>query len=783
MSIPNPFYDVAKADAHTPQDIADLFVRDASLIWSDIQYPINHIIVGARGSGKTMALRQLDYRTLARRDEKPDFVGIYTHVSRISAIFHTLFTDNGLSPAPRLILQFQHIFADYLVLEIVRNLCNLIDEDNQLARPDFSTVFRFPGGFRSGNVKYECTRLQIEIESSIQSWKISGKCAWQPLGDLSTIIARLALSLRQANAWLARNRPCLYILLDESSPVPVACQNVLNNLLLRGQPFCAKIAVRPFEWNNLDTPSGQPREQNTDVFVLRLDRSDELSDEYVSHMERIVDKILETRKIDVDGIRVALPSSTDYSYSGFDAMCAASSGNPQDLLLICSAIFAANNGHDGANDRKFAPISPSLQHDVICTWSHDFSRQNAFDSSRNLCHALAQKVKKTSEESRSIGFEYRSDDPDLFEHDSLPDDLANPLRPAFAGGFVRSGDNAHVSLFEVPVRFQLSRGVLPDLDVSLETPVTPAMTLNRSFIETTSQTSPRPRVSSTNPEPILHVSSSFIEHSNSRWESLERALLVAGFSFPKIRPTTKRSTWLHSTRRKLASAHVALFGGRCSSFHVMTEIGMCASTDRPVDVIIGQLGDNDIPFQETEGIPRFPIVSPQADDDNYQRFAAEVRAIAEQLMSEPSDFTKVALTGVSLRPKRRREKTVYVSVPKIVSEETLLKELRERLATCGWFMISESDMTSYTANEMQVSLLCAFTARIGVIDTSSDSGLHAIQSYKLGLFAGKRGWRVLHTTNTESPVTKSLDSVPSVENYLWNEPAELMERILRFVAS
>lgn len=50
----NPLYDVAKADAHTPKDVAALFVRDASPIWRDLQYPINHLVVGAR-TGKTMA--------------------------------------------------------------------------------------------------------------------------------------------------------------------------------------------------------------------------------------------------------------------------------------------------------------------------------------------------------------------------------------------------------------------------------------------------------------------------------------------------------------------------------------------------------------------------------------------------------------------------------------------------------------------------------------------------------------------------------------------------------
>ena len=175
----NPFYDVAKADAHTPRDVAALFVRDASAIWGDLQHAINHLVVGARGTGKTMALRQLDYLTLASGGQKPDFVGVYVHVSRISAIFHALFADRDESTDQPLIRQFQQVFADYLVLEIVRVLCDLSEEDEHLARPDFSAVLRLPGGFQTGDIAAACVRLQIQVESSLQSWQISGRCAWQ----------------------------------------------------------------------------------------------------------------------------------------------------------------------------------------------------------------------------------------------------------------------------------------------------------------------------------------------------------------------------------------------------------------------------------------------------------------------------------------------------------------------------------------------------------------------------------------------------------------------------
>lgn len=777
----NPFYDVAKADAHTPQDVATLFVSDASPIWADLQYPMNHIVVGARGTGKTMVLRQLDYRTLAGGDQIPGFIGVYTHVSRISAIFHALFADRDENTDHRLIQQFQQVFADYLVLELIRGLSDLADGDDQLAFPDFSTVFRLPGGFDTGDVAENCARLQVQVEASIQSWQISGRCAWQPLGDLPTIVARLANVLRHANPWLEQDRPCLYVLLDESSPIPVPCQAVLNNLLLRGQPYCTKLAVRPYEWNTLDTTSGRPREQNTDVFVLHLDRSDELSAAYVSRMEQIVDKVLASREFGVVGIRDALPGSGDYPYSGFDAICAASSGNPQDLLLICSAIFAAwDNGGDAAGE-AFEPVPPSLQHDVVRTWSRDFGNQNAYEASRNLCRSLAQMVKEAPEASRSIGFEYRSDKPDLFADGLLPDDLAEPLRRAFAGGFVRSGKEKPLSLFDVPVRFQLSRGALPELEIPLETPAIPPLALDRQFIETKARTGHRYSASKTMPEPVIYLSSSFIETTDPRRESVTHALRIAGFSLPKVRPTNKPSAWLRDARRKIAKARVALLGGQGPTSRAMFEIGLCAGATRPVDVIVGRLDNGKALFEATAGLPKLPTVSYQAGDGNYSQFAAEVRAVAKQLLADPSDFANVALTGVSLRPKQRREKTVYLSVPESVADRVPLDEIRERLETFGWSVITEADMTSYAANALQVPVLCAYTARIGVIDTSADDGLDDVQSYKLGLFAGKRGWRVLHTTNTEPVVPSPLDRVPGAEYFHWERQAELVERILRFV--
>ena len=781
----NPLYDVAKADVHSHSDVAALFVRDVSPIWIDLQHPINHIVVGARGTGKTMALRQLDFRTLVGENNSPSFVGLYTHLSRISAIFSSLFDANEHREKTTLTNEYQQVFADYLVLEIVRNLCDLADSSEAFERPEFDTVFRLPGGFDAANITVNCTRLQMEIETSIQSWQISGRCTWRPLGDLPTVITRLAHGLRRANEWLEQDQPCLYLLLDESSPVPEACQSVLNNLLLRGQPYCVKLAVRPFEWTTSDTQSGHPREQNTDYFVLHLDGADELNPDYVKHMERMVDKVLHSRDAAISSIRRALPNSKEHPYSGFEAICAASSGNPQDILLICSAIFAACGDSGDLSAAKTISVPPQIQHDVVRMWSHDFSYQNAYEASRRLCRSLARLVKKTQDSSRSIGFEFRSPETSLFESRVLPNELAKPLRPAFAGGYVRAAEAGSQSLFEVPATIQLSRGALPELDVPLETPATPSIVLDHKFIESNARVHHAYSVRKAKPSPVLHLASSFMHPSDSRYDPLMRALRAVGFEFPKDRQSVDPSDWIRDFQRKIRKADFALVGNKGSSFRKMMEIGLCAGAHRPVDVIVGKFDERENLIEDTGSKYGhiFPTVTLQPEPENFNKFAAEFRALTEQLTVAPSEFSRVALTGVSLRPQRKREKTVYLSIPKSVIDSELIDRIRARLEDCKWSVITEEDMTSYRASKVQVPVLCAHTARVGVIDTSMTNETNAIQAYKLALFAGKRGWRALHTIKREPDSANSLESIFGTELFVWNRQLELVERIVRFVAS
>ena len=773
----NPFYDITKADALSPTDVATLFVQDANPIFENLKSPIHHFVVGTRGSGKTMALRQLDYRTLANNEANTHFVGAYIHVSKISTIFRTLFAEVDQNDDKHLVAQFQQVFEDYLALEIVRVLCDLSMSNERLLLPDFGSILKLPSGFDIDNITEACTRLQMLVESSIQSWLISRRCAWHPIGDLPAIMVRLAESLRQVNPWLTKDTPCLYILLDESSPIPHACQSILNKLLIRGEPYCVKLAIRPYEWHTLNIPSGPAKEPSNDFLALYLENSDELSAEHISSMEKIVNKVLSSGNENYMPVQDLLPASPDYPYSGFASICAASSGNPQDLLMICSALLSKWRNENDIEDRSNEPISPKIQNSVVKRWSSDFIHQNPYEESRQLCLALSKEVQKLPENIRSIGFEYRPEELNLFSSDRLPDDLAEPLRPAFSGGFIRTIQIESKSLWNLPRKFRLSRGVLPDLDLALNIPTDHPVHVDRYFIETSAKLNRSFGKKRARQDLVIYFSDSFIEKADIRRELVRRALYSAQFSFPKVRMSKTPLTWYKDTRRQIEKSDIALVGVSRSPVRTMLEIGQCASAHRRVDVIVSVTDDNNMKALEP-WVELLPTVALRTDDDDdYNQFATDIRAVAEQIRKRPSDFTSVSLTRVSLRPKQKRSKTIYLSLPAKVS----LERIREKLIKYGWSAITEDDMSTYTANALQVPILCAFTARVGIIDTSAGEGLSPIQHYKLGLFSGKRGWRVLHTTNTKSDAFSLLENVDGIDSFHWREEGDLVERILQFV--
>lgn len=192
----NPFLDILKADVLSADQATQLFVPEASPIWEQIQRPINQIVIGPRGAGKTIALKQLDHK-LNPPSDSVSFVGTYLQISRICTIFGSLFDHVRASEDRSLSITFKRIFGDYVWLEITRELIDFLASTGQeMSGADIQTAF----GFEADSIDHAHSRrdeLSEQIEQTIQTWSINPDgISWTPTFNLPESLHRCATILR-----------------------------------------------------------------------------------------------------------------------------------------------------------------------------------------------------------------------------------------------------------------------------------------------------------------------------------------------------------------------------------------------------------------------------------------------------------------------------------------------------------------------------------------------------------------------------------------------------------
>lgn len=791
----NPFHAIRKADDLHPDLAVKLFVPEASPIWANIQAPINHLIVGPRGAGKTMVLRQLHHQG----ESTHGYVSLYLQISRISDIFRNLFSEvqpeiSGVQKHYRL------VFSDYLCLEILRELTKTVEEvcssNKQHAFDQIRPLFPSSANVSAlDELEVWSSDLQQKIEQDTHRWSINDECTWEALFDLPSTVQRIPAILQQLLPNLNQREPCLYLLLDESSPIPEACQEVLNRLLHRGRHYCVKLAVRPYEWTTLRTETGARIEIDTDVKPLYIQYSDDLSSENIAHMQAVVERILEVQLGDaghefdgwkqgplkVDGI---FPSGNN-PYSGFTAICAASSGNFQNLLTLCSCMIATaiDKGTEVLTN-----ISPSTQSEAMVRYSKDYEERNPYEESRSFCQALLRKVKSSiSSSAIAIGFQYRHAPDDLVVADYLPESEGRLIKTAFSAGFIRNIDRQLMPLFDVPARFYLSRGLLPREGLPLDAPIEPPLEIDSDYIR--KNTGPRRKVATPSHDGQLRafLSTSFSAALAQQRIDLKNALGSVQVNCTDVADRMTSQFLFSSVFRAIRQTDFTILDATLPRPYTMFEIGICAAIDqksRNVICVINDEGDES--NAAIEALPTFmttlPIVRYSLTASRVRQAASEIRARAVDLRSQTSEFARVAITEVPLKP-RRRSRTAYISLPDRPRRERTLTFLRKKLEEIGWTAIVEEDVRSFGANELQVAVQCAYTARVGIIDTTGTAGgPELLQCYKLGLFVGKRApWRALWVEEAGHAQKRTFASVPDLKHVSWTDEEALAEAVLSFL--
>jgi len=797
----NPFYDIVKADELSPHEVADFFIKKASPIWSDVQYPVNHLVIGPRGAGKTIALRQLDHKSAPVHD-RPPFLGIYVQITRIATTFqHILPTDDSPSP-------FQRVFADYLWFELVREVARFLSSPScELRNPDHRLLKRITDGTLASDsiadVHDECVAVQQTIDESISRWSIDKKCTWVPRVDLPSSLFRMVETLRKAFPRLGGDRPSVYLLFDESSPIPRACQRTINGLLHRGRPYCVKLAFRPYEWSTLTTAADRTVELDADVKPLHIEYADELGDDYVEDMRRVANKILDARITNADEPKDGWPVSTDLDivsilgdevqeYSGFRSVCATSSGNPQNLLSICSCIvstairaFTARPHTRHALNR----IPAELQQEAIIRWSKDYEDRNPYPRSRTFCRSLLQLLRNQEEATRSLGFECVADEPELFTPEYLPDGPGKSVSPAFSGGFLRNSEPDRASLFEVPSAFHLSRGLLPRERLKLDLPVGPPNEISRTFLQ--QNTRERVHLGSRNEssapatELKAFLSTSFTPSLEQQRIEVKRALASEQIECVDVGDKPSGQFLFTSIHRQIRRNDMTILDATILRPYTMLELGLAASVSRPGPVIciVNDEDKGGLPSSLPAYIKKLELLTFSFDARRLSDLAVRVRSRYAEMRRMASEFVTAAPSDVALRA-RRRSASVFVSLPKRPLRDAAIEAIKERMARLRWSVIVEDDYPGHYANEFQVAIQCAYRCRVGVIDTTGENGPDLLQSYKLGLFVGRRvPWPVRQVEEQKYANRDTFASVPGLVHGTWNTIDDLVAHVEAVVKS
>ena len=792
----NPFYGIIKADELPARRATALFVPEASPIWSRVQEPSNQIIVGPRGAGKTIALRQLDHQTQVwKKDERP-YIGIYTQISRVSTTFQHLFEQAEEDGDQEAAMLFQKVFSDNVWMEILRELARHLQVRKNPGIDLGRTELQRLTGIEADNpaqLEERCIEVQSEIERRIQRWAVTSDYSWVPKADLATSLHRCAVELRKLFPTLNQQQPCVYLLFDESSPIPIACQHVLNGLLTRGREYCVKLAVRPYEWQSLATTGARTIELDTDVKPLHFHYPDETDDSYVEAMATVVNLVLRDsiEECDFDDvntpeIRRILKAGAGQQYSGFRSICAVSSGNPQNLLQICSNIFSMEPTID-TRGRVFFPAP--LQDLAVRTWSKEYEDRNPDGVSRAFCRALLNNVKSKPPADRVIGFRLkRTGGPDLFGDEYMPAECGDKIRSGFSAGFLRPASRTSTSLFEVPADFHLSRGLLPRAKLQLETPIGPPIEIDEDFVKKNARES-RPLQGASTKEPSgnmsAFLSTSFSPLLQQQRLDIKQHLQNVGVTCKDVQDVPADQFLFTTIRRLIRSSDITILDATELRPFTMFEIGLCAGQDKPKAVIcaVNEDAGGDPIERLPEAVRKLPILTYSSSRRDLERLAAEVLTRGRELLAKPSEFAKVPWTGMSLRP-RRRTNCVYVSMPDRPGRAAAYDALRERLRNVGWSMVTDDAMQTFGANELQVSIQCAYLGRIGVIDTTGEGTPDLLQCFRLGLFAGKRRpWRVMRTERLGNARAETFASVPLNGDIQWNTYEELADRVVQFVQS
>jgi len=808
----NPFYRVIKGDDILEDEVRFLFVKEASPIWDQVQEPINQMIIGPKGAGKTILLKRLHYSNVLKRDGI-SFLGIYIQISKLSNIFRQLYkSPSDMDQGEHLLERsYQKVFEDYLCIEILMRLIASANRylqsiNKSFTRTEIKEIIGTSIDIKSYSDLEQFYYLKKEsIERQFSKWQMSKTCDWENIFEISSTIDRLSSNITQILNKKLSNRTQIYLLLDESCQIPLKCQEVINILLQRGRSYKTKLAVRPYDWFTLQNSLGVCIEEGTDFQKLYIEYPDELTEDYISKMRSIINNILETRIFSKEGLPRGwegigktdalemfsnVKNKAEIKYAGFKDICALSSSNPQNLIGICSMIFSlAIENNAFQRDQKII-IPATLQSQAMAAWSKEKEQEISDLNIKQFCRALLKYVRNLEHNKRSISFRFKHRQPDLFTAEELPIELGEKLKSSFSQGILRHLQIKSAGLWRVPSNFRITRSLLPFANIPLHTTSKNPIDMDINFITKNykeriggQKKDKKFEFDIKNKTLKAFLSTSFSPLAENDRKSIKKYLGKMNIECLDLDDKDRGMFLIPAILRAIKSTDFTVLNATILTPYTMFELGLCAGLKEPKQVIclFNDEGDPEKINKLPNYMKSLAIISYNDKPEKLNEMANKVRSEANSLLLSTNEFINISETGQSLRPKRA-QKTIYLSFPsQYPIWESALDEIRNFFEKKrGLRVITEKDSEIYLANSFQSAIYCSHLAGPAIVDTSGSKTPDLMQCFKFGVCYARRNWPVLRTEQIGKSQPNALGT--DSDYYLeWTSLPELMNGIKRFI--
>lgn len=803
----NPFSE-SRVDGFKDTEVVDLFVPN--LVWDEVREPINHIIYGAPGTGKSMLLKRLSSESMLYKEDYlkgQKFIGIYLQISKVSNIFHPIFAHlKGGKNKEEEKFWLQKLFAHYLCIKVLDKIVDVLEkicEKEGKGKDGFVkaiTIELNEKYISLQDIKDFCRKQEQAIEQSIPYLATSAH-EYKPLFEIRSFLDRITSEIIKVYKSVFGEDIHIYLLFDESSATPIECQEVINITLQRGYPYRTKLAVRPYEWEALNALDGPSLEIDSDFKLLQVEYLNKDEDAYRKLLKDMANKMIAVRAINEEkegwskdlGIEYLL-NDIKGEYSGFDKICKVSSGSILGFLLLCSKMFVVAD-EEGEFSNGICPILHEIQDKVVKRYSKEqlfyIERIKKGEEIQNLCRALLKKIKEAEGfKGNLIKIESSQAQQSLFEDEFLEKGMGKGLKSAFTYGFFRFLDKNSGNFWRVPSTFSINRVLFPRENIGFEEDQQP-LVIDQEFIKKYSKGSPP---LSTKPSEELDeleekelsafLSTSLSPYSKDQRDAIKKILSIHKIKCSDIEGLSSGTFILPNIIEHIEKHDLTIIDFTEIRPNVMLELGICAELAKPVFCIFNQakVKMEDLP----EWAILFSIIPYEFEPKKLSKMASKIRSeIFPRMWNKDKkkfinkEFIKTKEYKSPLRIPMEKN-CIYLSYPPNRDAwKMIYPKIKEHFKKKSYRVIKEDDAWFVDVNCITSPIFCASLAEYIFVDTT-DLKNNPLQSYKLGVV--KMMLRSHRTMRIEEEKEAYQKGSLWIEPYgTWNDTDDLIVLMENFI--